>query len=62
MIPWRQLDSAQVPGGEGELRLYARGEEFSIRVAAQAEALAVAVAGRQGWRARHVTGSEDLAG
>jgi spermidine synthase len=35
MIPWRQLDSAEVPGGEGELRLYARGAEFSIRVAAQ---------------------------
>ena len=35
MIPWRQLDQAQVPGGEGELYLYARGEEFSIRVAGQ---------------------------
>ena len=35
MIPWRHLDSAAVPGGEGELRLYARSEEFSIRVAGQ---------------------------
>ena len=35
MIPWRHLDSAPVPGGEGELHLYARGAEFSIRVAAQ---------------------------
>jgi spermidine synthase len=35
MIPWRQLDRAQVPGGEGEMCLYARGAEFSIRVAAQ---------------------------
>jgi spermidine synthase len=32
MIPWRLLDCAQVPDGEGELRLYARGDEFSIRV------------------------------
>jgi spermidine synthase len=32
MIPWRLLDRAQVPNGEGELRLYSRGAEFSIRV------------------------------
>ncbi len=32
MIPWEFLDSAQVPGNGGELRLYRRGEEFSIRV------------------------------
>jgi spermidine synthase len=32
MIPWRQLDHAPVPGGSEELRLYARGDEFSIRV------------------------------
>ena len=32
MIPWQLLDAAQVPTGEGELRLYSRGEEFSIRV------------------------------
>ncbi len=32
MIPWKFLDSAQVPGGSGELHLYARGGEFSIRV------------------------------
>jgi|SRR3954471_4613131 spermidine synthase len=30
MIPWRHLDSAQVPDGGGELRLMQRGEEFSI--------------------------------
>jgi spermidine synthase len=29
LIPWVQLDSAQIPGG-GELRLKRRGEEFSI--------------------------------
>jgi len=32
MIPWKLLDTAEVPGGEGELRLYRRGEEFSIRI------------------------------
>ena len=29
MIPWSQLDTAQIPGG-GELRLMRRGAEFSI--------------------------------
>lgn len=32
MIPWQLLDSAQVPGEKGVLRLYRRGGEFSIRV------------------------------
>lgn len=32
MIPWEFLGSAQVPGSGGELRLYRRGGEFSIRV------------------------------
>jgi len=31
MIPWEYLESAQVPGNGGELSLYRRGEEFSIR-------------------------------
>jgi spermidine synthase len=30
MIPWVLLDTAQVPGGGGELRLKRRGTEFSI--------------------------------
>lgn len=33
MIPWRLLERAPVPDGQGELLLYARGDEFSIRVA-----------------------------
>lgn len=37
MIPWRLLDSAQVPGDSGELRLYQRGDEFSIRLMGQGE-------------------------
>jgi spermidine synthase len=32
MIPWELLGCAQVPGGDEELCLYKRGEEFSIRV------------------------------
>lgn len=32
MIPWQLLDSVQVPGEAGELRLYRRGGEYSIRV------------------------------
>lgn len=32
MIPWELLDSVQVPGNSGELCLYKRGREFSIRV------------------------------
>lgn len=32
MKPWELLDTAQVPGDGGELRLYRRGDEFSIRV------------------------------
>ena len=32
MIPWELIDRAQVPGHGGELRLYKRGEEFSIRL------------------------------
>jgi spermidine synthase len=32
MIPWELLDSAPLPGSGEEIRLYRRGEEFSIRV------------------------------
>jgi spermidine synthase len=32
MIPWKLLESVQVPGSEGQLHLYQRAEEFSIRV------------------------------
>ena len=32
MIPWEFIDSARVPGKGGELCLYRRGGEFSIRV------------------------------
>jgi len=32
MIPWQLIERAPVPGGEGELSLQRRGEEYSIRV------------------------------
>ena len=32
MIPWELLDTAPVPGSRGELALYRRGDEYSIRV------------------------------
>jgi spermidine synthase len=37
MIPWILLDEAPIPGGRGELLLYQRGEEFSIRVHGRGE-------------------------
>ena len=32
MIPWKTIDSVQLPTGEGELSLHRRGDEFSIRI------------------------------
>ena len=32
MIPWVLIDSGRVPGNGKEIRLYKRGEEFSIRL------------------------------
>ncbi|MBI4826691.1 MAG: hypothetical protein HY807_09795 [Nitrospirae bacterium] len=32
MIPWEFIDSAKIPGNSDEMRLYKRGDEFSIRV------------------------------
>jgi len=32
MVPWQFLDSESIPGSKEELRLYKRGEEFSIRL------------------------------
>jgi spermidine synthase len=34
MLPWTLIDSAPVPGDDGEMRLYQRGAEYSIRVGA----------------------------
>src|SRR5471032_733667 len=32
MIPWLQIDTAQVPGADVELRLMRRGDEFSMKL------------------------------
>lgn len=32
MIPWIHLDTAEVPGSGGDLKLWRRGDEFSIRL------------------------------
>ncbi|QLF71217.1 hypothetical protein FE840_001485 [Peteryoungia desertarenae] len=34
MLPWIEIDRAQIPGGGGELRLKQRGQEFSIMLGA----------------------------
>lgn len=47
MIPWVLLDSAQVPGGEGELRLYQREGDFSIRIAGHGELMNTRVHGSE---------------
>jgi len=37
MTPWTLFDSTRVPGGGGELCLYQRGAEFSIRITGRGE-------------------------
>ena len=37
MTPWTLLDSTPVPGNGGELSLYQRGAEFSIKIAGRGE-------------------------
>lgn len=37
MTPWTLLDSARIPGNGGELSLYQRGGEFSIKIAGRGE-------------------------
>ncbi len=37
MTPWTLLDSTRVPGNGGELSLYQRGAEFSIKIAGRGE-------------------------
>jgi spermidine synthase len=34
MIPWEKIDTARIPGSDGELRLMRRGREFSIMLGA----------------------------
>ena len=37
MTPWTLLDSTRVPGDGGELCLYQRGAEYSIKIAGRGE-------------------------
>jgi len=53
MIPWVLLDSAQVPGNGGELRLYQRGDEFSIRIVGHGELMNSRVHGSEDALAEH---------
>lgn len=53
MIPWVLLDSAQVPGNGGELRLYQRGDEFSIRIIGRGELMNSRVHGSEDALAEH---------
>ena len=47
MAPWILLDSAQVPGNGGELRLYQRGNEFSIKIEGRGELMSSRVHGSE---------------
>lgn len=47
MTPWTLIDSAPVPGNGGELRLYRRGDEFSIKIAGRGELMSSRVHGSE---------------
>ncbi len=53
MIPTVLLDSAQVPGNGGELRLYQRGDEFSIKIVGRGELMNSRVHGSEVALAEH---------
>jgi spermidine synthase len=53
MTPWILHDSAQVPGNGGELRLYQRGDEFSIKVEGRGELMNSRVHGSEDALAEH---------
>lgn len=53
MTPWTLLDSAPVPGNGGELRLYRRGAEFSIRITGRGELMNSRVHGSEDALAEH---------
>lgn len=53
MTPWMLLDSTQVPGNGDELRLYQRGDEFSIKIADGSELMNSRVHGSEDALAEH---------
>ncbi len=55
MTPWVLLDSAQIPGDGGELRLYQRGDEFSIKIVGGGELMNSRVHGSEDALAEHAS-------
>lgn len=53
MTPWVLLDSTQVPGNGGELCLYQRGDEFSIKITGRGELMNSRVHGSEDALAEH---------
>jgi spermidine synthase len=53
MNPWVLLDSATVPGNGGELRLYQRADEFSIKIVGRSELMNSRVHGSETALAEH---------
>jgi spermidine synthase len=53
MTPWVLLERAQVPGNGGELRLYGRNDEFSIKIAGRGELMNSRVHGSEDALAEH---------
>ena len=53
MNPWILLDSASVPGKGGELQLYQRGDELSIKIAGRGELMNSRVHGSEDALAEH---------
>jgi spermidine synthase len=53
VTPWTLLDSAQVPGNGGELNLYQRNNEFSIKLAGRGELMNSRVHGSEDALAEH---------
>ena len=53
MTPWTLLDSTQVPGSGGELRLYQRNNEFSIKIVGRGELMNSRVHGSENVLAEH---------
>ena len=53
MTPWVLIDSTPVPGNGGELRLYQRGDEFSIKIEGRGELMNSRVHGSEDALAEH---------
>jgi len=53
MTPWILIDSARVPGNGGELQLYQRGNEFSIKILGRGELMNSRVHGSEDALAEH---------